>query len=300
MKIAITGASGLIGSAVARRLAEAGHSITRMVRSQQAAGAQDAIFWDPATSAIDSAGLGAHDAVINLAGENIFGIWTGSKKKRIYNSRVEGTRLLVQAIAGLEVTARPAVLINASAIGYYGDRPPDQPLPEDAAPGAGFMAGVVREWEEAAASAREAGVRVVQTRFGLVLDPDGLLLQAMTLATRLGLGAKLGDGTQPFPWTTRADIAGVMSLLLDRDTIEGPVNVVAPQAVSNEELTDTLAHVLDRPRLLKVPAFALDLLGDFGRELTTGAWVVPEKLEQAGYEWRDPRLEPALRRLLER
>lgn len=298
MKIAITGASGLIGSAVARHLSDAGHSITRLVRSRQAAAAPDAIFWDPSTKSIDAAGLAGHDAIINLAGENIFGIWTESKKERIYTSRVEGTNLLVQTIVGLDVTDRPAVLVNASAIGFYGDRPGDEPLTEDASSGAGFMAGVVRDWENAALSAHDAGVRVVLTRFGLVLDPDGLLLQAMTLATRFGLGAKLGEGTQPFPWTTRADIVRVISFALERDAIEGPVNVVAPDAVTNQELTDTLAEVLDRPRVLKVPAFALAMLGDFGRELMTGAWVVPAKLKEAGYEWRDPMLEAALRRLL--
>lgn len=300
MKIAITGASGLIGSAVARRLADAGHSITRLVRTPQAAEAPDAIFWDPSAKAIDAAGLAGHEAIINLAGENIFGVWTGSKKERIYTSRVEGTHLLTQTIAGLPVTDRTAVLVNASAIGFYGDRPPDQPLTENASPGAGFMAGVVRDWEAAALSARDAGVRVVVTRFGLVLDPDGLLLQAMTLATRFGLGAKLGEGTQPFPWTTRAEIVRVIGFVLEHETIEGPVNVVAPDVVTNQELTDTLAHVLGRPRVLKVPAFALAMLGDFGRELTTGARVVPAKLKEAGYEWQDPTLEAALRRLLKR
>lgn len=300
MRIAITGASGLIGSAVAGRMADAGHSITRLVRTRQAAEAPDAIFWDPSANAIDATGLAGHDAIINLAGENIFGIWTESKKERIYTSRVEGTHLLTQAIAGLPVTDRPAVLVNASAIGFYGDRPADQPLTEDASPGPGFMAGVVEDWEAAALSARDAGVRVVLTRFGLVLDPNGLLLQAMTLATRFGVGAKLGEGTQPFPWTTRADIVRVIGFIFDHEAIEGPVNVVAPEMVTNEELTDTLAHVLNRPRVLKVPAFALAMLGDFGRELLTGARVVPEKLEEAGYEWRDPTLEAALRRLLKR
>lgn len=300
MKIAVTGSSGLVGSKLTAELAAAGHSVTRMVRSREAAAAPDAIYWSPSSGEIDVEGLAEHDAVINLAGENIFGIWTEAKKDRIYRSRVEGTRLLVQAIGGLDVTARPEVLVNASAIGYYGDRPPDRPLTEAAQPGDGFMAGVVRDWEAAALSGRDAGVRVVMLRFGLVLDPDGLLLQGMTLSTRFGLGATLGEGTQPFPWTTRDEIVRVAALVLERDDVEGPVNVVAPEVVTNREFADTVADVLNRPRVLKIPTSALALLGDFGRELQTGAWVVPEKLRGAGYEWLDPTLNHALRRLLDR
>lgn len=300
MRVAVTGASGLIGSGVTAALEEAGHTITRLVRSREAATAGDAIFWDPAAGAVDAEGLAGHDAIINLAGENIFGVWTEAKKERIYRSRVHGTRLLADTLAGLEADRRPGILVNASAVGYYGSRPPARPLTEDADPGEGFMAGVVRDWEAAARSAEAADVRVVMLRFAPVLDPGGLLLQGMAMSTRLGLGAKLGEGTQPFPWTTRDEIVGVVALALGRDDLTGPVNVVAPDQVTNEEFADTVARVLHRPRLLKIPSFALSVLGDLGQELLTGARVVPAKLEAAGYEWKDPSLEAALRRMLGR
>jgi uncharacterized protein len=299
MKIAVTGASGLVGSGLTAHLARQGHSITRLVRSRDAATDPDAIYWRPAEGEIDAGGLAGHDAVINLAGENIFGIWTDAKKERIYRSRVEGTRLIAETIAGLDDSERPGLLVNASAVGYYGDRPPGEPLDEEAAPGDGFMAEVVEGWEGATAPAQAAGVRVVMPRFGLVLDPGGLLLQGTATSTRLGLGAKLGDGQQPFPWTTRAEIEGVVSFILTHQELRGPVNVVAPEKVTNEEYSDTLARVLNRPRFLKIPAVALRALGGLGDEVLTGAWVVPSKLDAAGYDWTDSTLEAALRRLLD-
>lgn len=300
MKIAIAGASGLIGTRVSEHLGARGHTITRMVRSREAAGAPDAIYWKPSAGEIDAGGLAGHDAVINLAGENIFGIWTGAKKDRMYRSRVEGTRLLAETIAGLGDTERPAVFVNGSAIGYYGDRPADRPLTEEAEPGDTFMARLVVDWEAATAPAAEAGTRVVMTRSGVVLDPEGVLLQGVTMATRLGLGAKLGRGDQAFPWATRDEIARAIEFVLERRDIRGPVNVVGPEKVTNEEFADTVARVLSRPRLLRVPKLALKLLGDLGEEVSTGAWVVPERLRSAGYEFRDPSLEAALRRMLGR
>ena len=300
MRIAITGSSGLIGTVVSRRLRDEGHTVTRVVRSREAAEADDAFFWSPATHEIDVPALAGHDAVINLAGENIFGLWTKAKKRRIRQSRVQGTELLAQTIAGLSDMQRPAVLINASAVGYYGDRPPDRPVTEDAEPADRFMASVCRDWEAATTPAAEAGVRVVRTRFGLVLDPNALLLQGMTISTLLGLGAKLGDGQQIFPWVTRDEIANVMPFLLERADISGPVNVVAPDKVTNEEFADTVASVLNRPRFLAIPELALKLIGELGDEITIGAWVVPERLERARYAWVDRQLEPALRRLLDR
>ena len=300
MKIAITGSTGLIGSAVADRLARDGHAITRVVRSRQAAAADDAFYWSPADREIDTAGLAGHDVVINLAGENIFGVWTRAKKRRIYDSRVGGTRLLAEAIAGLPADDRPDLWINGSAIGYYGDRPADTPLDEGAEPGEAYMTRVVLDWEAATAPAKEAGVRVVLPRFGLVLDPEGVLLQATTLATRLGLGATIGSGRQAFPWTTRDEIAAVMAFLPNHPELSGPVNVVAPEKTTNRDFADTLARVLGRPRFLSIPAPLVRLAGDLGDEVLTGAWVVPRKLQDAGYVWRDPKLEPALTRILDR
>jgi uncharacterized protein (TIGR01777 family) len=298
MKVAITGSSGLIGRAVSDRFERDGHAVTRVVRSREGAAAPDAVYWNPARGEIDAVGLAGHDAVINLAGENIFGIWTDAKKRRIRDSRVQGTALLAETLAGLDPGDRPGVLINASAIGYYGSRPRDEPMTEDAPPASTFMAGVVQDWEAATGAARDAGIRTVMLRFGLVLDPDGMLLQGMSVSTRFGLGAKLGDGDQIFPWVTRDEIANVVAFARKHPVLEGPVNVVAPDVVTNEEFADTVARVLDRPRALKVPTFALKLLGDLGDELLTGAWVVPRKLQDAGYEWQDPALEPALRRML--
>lgn len=296
----MTGSSGLIGTAVSERLRAEGHAVTRVVRSRQAAEADDALFWQPSTGEIDARALAGHDAVINLAGENIFGLWTPAKKRRIRESRVGGTRLLAETIAGLDDTARPRVLVNASAIGYYGDRPADRPMTEEAAPADRFMARVVRDWEAATRSAADAGVRVLMTRFGLVLDPNGLLLQGMATATFFGLGAKLGDGQQIFSWTTRAEIANALVFLLGHEALSGPVNVAAPDRVTNEEFADAVARVLNRPRFLAIPDFVLKLAGEIGDEISIGAWVVPEKLKAAGYVWRDPELEPALRRLLDR
>ena len=299
-KVAITGSSGLLGTAVSEALRKRGDTVTRMVRSRDAAAAPDAIYWDPASGAIDDAGLAGHDAVVNLAGENIAGIWTAAKKERIRESRVAGTRLVAEALARLPEGRRPAVLVSASAIGYFGDRPADEPLTEDAPPGRGFMADVVRDWESAADPARDAGVRVVHLRFGVVLDPHALLLQATAMATRLGLGATIGDGRQVFPWVTRAEVARLVQFALDRDDLEGPLNAAAPERTTNREYADTLARVLGRPRFLRVPEVLFRVLGGLGEEVTGGAWVVPRRLAEAGYEWRDPELEPALERLLTR
>jgi uncharacterized protein len=297
-RVAISGASGLIGTAVTARLRGLGHDVSRLVRSREEARAPDAVYWRPDRDEIDADGIAGHDAVINLAGENIFGWWSEAKKARIRQSRVGGTHLLATALAGLPESERPAVLINASAIGYYGDRPGDQPLSEEAAPGDTFMARVVRDWEAATTPARDAEMRVVRLRFGLVLDPEGLLLQAVSLASRFGLGATLGPGTQPFPWVTRAEIADVTAFVMDEAWLEGPVNVVAPERVTHAEFVDCVAAALDRPRFLRIPSPIVRLAGDLGDELLTGAWVVPERLREAGYQWRDPALEPALRRML--
>ena len=298
MRVAVTGSSGLIGSGLLPRLRREGHEVTRVVRSREAARAEDAFYWSPDRGEIDADGLAGHDAVVNLAGENIFGIWSKEKKRRIRSSRIDGTRLLAATIADLPEDQRPKVLINASASGYYGDRPHDERLTEESSSGSGFMAEVVRDWEAATQPAREAGVRTVCTRFGVVVHPGGMLLRLASLATRLGLGAKIGRGDQPFPWVTRAEIVELVPFLLERGDIRGPINVVARERVTNEEFVDTLAEVLNRPRLLTIPRPALNLLGELGDELTTSALLVPRVLEEAGYQWRDPELEPALRRML--
>lgn len=298
MRIAIAGASGLLGSAVARSLEADGHAIIRLVRSRDAASAGDAVYWNPAEGVVEEAGLAGLDAVVNLAGENPFALWTESRKERIRGSRVGGTRLLAEALARLPEEERLGVLINASAVGYYGARPPGQVVDESAGPGEGFMADVVRDWEAAALPAEDAGVRVVLLRFAPVLDPGSLPLGPLALATRFGLGATLSDGGQPFPWVALADIPRVVSFVLDRPELAGPFNVVAPDRVTNAEFTDTIARVLGRPRFLRVPAPFLKVLGELGDEVLGGAFVAPRRLAEAGYEWADPSLEPALRRML--
>jgi uncharacterized protein len=297
MRIAITGASGLLGTAVAASLRGQGHEVTRVVRARDAARAPDALFWRPDRREIDAAGLAGHDAVINLAGENIFGLWTPGRKERIRRSRIDGVSLLATTLRAIPEADRPRHFLLASAVGYYGDRPWNEPLTEERPPGDTFLARVLVDMEAAAAEARDAGVRVAILRFAPVVDPDGLLLRALALATRFGLGATIGSGRQPFPWVTRAEVASVVPFVLDRPALDGAINVAAPDRVSNAEFVDTVARVLNRPRFLKVPAPVVRLLGDFGRELLVAQWVVPARLEQAGYPWRDPALEPALRRM---
>jgi uncharacterized protein len=297
-RVAIAGASGLIGTAVSARLRGLGHEVTRLVRFREPAGAPDALYWRPDRGEIDADRLAGHHVVINLAGENIFGIWTRARKQRIRRSRLEGTSLLANTIASLPEPDRPRLLIMASAVGYYGDRPWDVPLTEDHPPGDTFLARVLVDMEAAAAPASRAGVPVAILRFAPVLDPDAVLLKAIALATRFGLGAALGNGGQPFPWVTRTEIADVVAFVMDRAELEGPVNVVAPENVSNAGFVDCVARVLNRPRFLRVPAPVVRLLGDLGKELLVGQYVVPQRLAAAGYEWRDPALEPALRRML--
>jgi uncharacterized protein len=299
-RVAITGASGLIGTAVTARLRGLGHQVTRLVRSREAARAPDAVYWNPDRGEVDAAGLAGHAVVINLAGENIFGLWTPAKKERIRRSRLDGATLLANTLAAMPEADRPALFILASAVGYYGDRPWDEPLTEDRPPGDGFLARVLVDMELATAPAGGVGIRVVFLRFAPVVDPDAFLLSAIARATRFGLGAALGPGGQPFPWVTRAEIADIVPFVMDRPELDGPVNVAAPGQVSNAGFVDTVARVLNRPRFLRVPAPVVRLLGDFGDELLVGQRVVPRELTAAGYDWRDPELEPALRRMLGR
>jgi uncharacterized protein len=297
-KIAITGASGFLGTAVADRLRGLGHSVTRLVRSRDAAHAPDALYWRPDQEQIDAPGLAGHQVVLNLAGESIFGLWTPAKKRRIRSSRLDGTAVLARTLAALPAADRPHTFMVASAVGFYGDRERDQALTEDASPGDTFLARVLIDMEAATGIAAEAGIRVVMLRFAPVVDPESPLLGGLVPATRVGMGATLGSGRQGFPWVTRNEIAHVVPFVLEHTELEGPVNVVAPQKTSNAEFVDTLARVLDRPRLLRVPAPLVRLLGDLGKDLLVDQWVVPAKLQSAGYQWRDPELEPALRRML--
>ena len=295
MKILISGSHGLIGSRLVRELEGDGHQVARLVRSTPQPGSAD-VQWDIDAGTIDGAALEGFDAVIHLAGENLFGRWTDTKKRKIRESRVKGTSLLSGALAGL--TRKPGVLVSASAMGIYGDRG-DEELPETAEPGTGFIPEVVASWEAAADPAREAGIRVVHTRFGLVMDPDGGTLGTMLTPFRLGLGGPVGSGRQYFSWVALDDVIGVVRFALDHEELEGPVNVVAPESVTNGEFTRTLGSVLGRPTIFRVPRLPVQLaMGDLAGELFGSIRPVPERLQQAGYAFRWPTLEPALRHML--
>jgi uncharacterized protein len=297
MNIVVTGASGLIGSAVVARLTAGGHRVRRLVRRPAQA---EEITWDPAIGKIDSRGLEAVDGVIHLAGENIGARWTRSRRARIRESRVGGTRLLSETLAGLG--RPPRFLISASAVGIYGDRG-DQVLTESTPPGDAardFLVSVCREWEAAAAPARDAGIRVVHPRFGLVLAPGGGALRKMLLPFRLGVGGRIGSGAQWMSWVALEDVVGAVEYLLTAESLEGPVNVSAPEPITNRELTRTLGRVLGRPAVIPVPATALRLVfGEMAdRTLLSSARVVPARLIESGYRFTFPALEGALRSML--
>jgi uncharacterized protein len=258
------------------------------------------VEWDPARGRLDPRALEGVDAVVHLAGESIAARrWSAAVKERIRRSRVDGTRLLSETLGNLE--RRPRVLVSASAVGYYGDRG-ETPLTEDSAPGAGFLADVCREWEAAADAARSAGIRVVHPRLGLVLAKQGGALPRMTLPFRLGLGGVVGSGRQYWSWIELGDLVRAIELCLGLDGLAGPINAVAPAPVTNREFTRKLGKVLGRPTLVPLPALAVRLLlGEMGRALLLGsARVLPRRLERAGFHFRHPGLESALRAALSR
>lgn len=296
MKVLVTGASGPIGSTLLPVLASAGHTVVRMVRRPTSAG--DELTWDPAQP-LPPERLAGFDAVVHLAGESIVGRWTAAKKQRIRESRVVGTANLSQAIA--LSSPRPAVLISASAIGYYGDRG-SEPLDEASPPGKTFLAGVVREWEAATLPAANAGVRVVNLRFGIVLSAKGGALASMLTPFRMGLGGRVGSGSQYWSWVSIDDVVFAVLHAMQHPDLAGAANVVAPSAVTNLEFTRVLAGVLHRPALLPMPAFAVRAaFGQMGDELLlSSARVIPGELQATGYKFRDPDLRPALEKLLRR
>lgn len=297
MRILVTGAGGLIGGALVPLLTAGGHQVLRLTRGRKRPGAA---LWDPDQGSIDRAALAGLDAVVHLAGENISaGRWTAEKKARIHDSRVHGTRLLCEALAALQ--RPPAVLVAASAIGFYGDRGRDV-VDEDSAPGAGFLADVCKEWEAATAPAAARGIRVVNLRFGVVLSAKGGALASMLTPFKLGLGGPVGGGEQYMSWIAAADAAAAVLFALATPSLSGPVNAVAPAPVSNAEFARTLGAVLARPAVLPLPAFAVRLLfGEMGEELLlASARVEPHRLQAAGFRFRFPELEPALRFLLGR
>jgi uncharacterized protein (TIGR01777 family) len=298
MKIIVTGASGLVGSALVPSLVAAGHQVTTLVRratKEQTRPGVGEVEWNPAAGQLDAARFAGADAAVHLAGEPIAeGRWTDEKKRRIRASRVESTRLLAETLARLE--PRPRVLVSASAIGYYGDRGAEV-LTEASAPGRDFLAEVCQAWEAAAEPARAAGIRVAHTRIGVVLSGAGGALAKMLLPFKLGVGGRVGSGRQYMSWIALADVVGVIERALTDESLAGPVNTVAPQPVTNEEFTKTLGRVLGRPTFLPVPAFGLRLaLGEMADALLmSSARVESARLRAAGYEFKYPQLEGALR-----
>jgi len=300
LRVAITGASGLIGTALSAMLTTGGHEVVRLVR--RPARADDEARWDPETGLIDAERLEGVDAVVHLAGEGIAdGRWTKERMERIRASRVEGTRRLATGLLGLE--RPPRTFVCASAIGWYGPRPADEVVTEASTSGEGFLAEVCRAWEAATSPLEDAGIRTTHARFGVVLSPTGGALARMLLPFRLGGGGVLGSGRQMMSWVSLDDAAGaVLRALLD-ERVRGAINVTAPAPVSNREFTKALGRVLRRPTIVPMPAFAARAaFGPMADEaLLTGADVRPDRLEREfGHAWRDPALEPALRRMLGR
>jgi uncharacterized protein (TIGR01777 family) len=288
----------LVGSQLVPFLRAGGHDVVRLVRRR--ATASDEIFWDPATNQIDAASLEGMDAVIHLAGASIAGgRWTATRKAAILGSRQRGTSLLAETLTRLQ--RPPRVLISASGIGYYGDAG-STVLTEESPLGEGFLAGVCQAWEEATAPAAASGIRVVLPRFGVVLAGSGGLLTRLATAFRFGLGGPLGSGEQFMSWIALDDLLGVLLQAIADDRLAGPVNAVAPQAVSNRSFAETLGRVLSRPAVLRAPAPALRLVaGELADELILASQLArPARLEDVGFSFALPALEDALRHELGR
>ena len=299
MLVAVTGASGLIGTAVVRRLRAEGHQVLRLTRSRPSG--PDQVQWDPMAGRLDPDALAKADAVVHLAARNIGDRlrWTAATKRDLLQTRVVGTGLVAETMAGL--AEGPRVLVCASGVGFYGDRG-DEVLTEASSGGRGFLADVVRRWEEAADPARAAGLRVVHLRTGPVQTAAGAGLPKQALMFRLGIGGRLGSGRQWLSWISLDDIAGAYLHALTREDLDGPVNAVAPNPVTNAEFTATLARVLHRPAVLHIPAFGPRLvLGEAADELLfVSQRARPARLQATGYRFQFPELEPALRHTLGR
>jgi uncharacterized protein len=297
MKILVSGASGLVGSAVVSNLSSKGADVLQLVRGAQRQ-EENQILWNPEKGIEEANRLEALDAVIHLAGEPIAeGRWTEEKKRRIRESRVRGTGILAKTLAGLE--RKPSALLSASAVGYYGSRG-SEILTEESQPGDDFLARVCREWEEATAPASGAGIRVVHMRFGIILSSEGGALAKMLTPFKLGVGGRLGSGDQYMSWIALDDVVGVIDYLLEKDSLSGPVNTVAPQPVTNSEFTKVLGEALSRPTLFPVPKFAMRIA--FGEmadiALLASQRAEPARLKSSGYVFKFPELGAALKHIL--
>ncbi|MBN4056984.1 TIGR01777 family oxidoreductase [bacterium AH-315-J21] len=295
LTVAVTGASGFVGSALMTSLREMGINALQLVREKSRVGAgnvSDNVFWDPLDSNCDFSGLDGIEAVVHLAGESIIGLWTVAKRQRIYESRVTATKNLAIGLAALKVP--PKTLICASAVGFYGDCG-DVLLSEDNQNGQGFLASTCLDWEAAAEPAREAGIRVVNLRIGIVLDPTGGALQKAIGSFRLGLGGRFGSGKQYMSWVTREDLVRMILFALEKDNLTGAMNAVAPNPLTNAEYTKKLSAALNRPAFMTVPSFLLRLApGGMADEMfLASVRAVPSKALAAGFEFRHPDIDTA-------
>ncbi|MBA3891348.1 MAG: TIGR01777 family protein [Gemmatimonadaceae bacterium] len=294
MRVAITGATGLIGRALTESLASDGHAVHRLTRTPSRPG--DVAF-DPAHRLLDPAALRGTDAVVHLAGEPIAQRWNADVRRRIRESRVQGTRLIAETVASLE--EQPPVLVSGSAVGYYGSRG-DEVLTEQSAPGDDFLSEVTVAWEGAAEAARDAGVRVVHPRMGVVLSANGGALERMLLPFRLGLGGRVGDGRQWLSWISLADTVRALRHMIDSPDVQGPVNVVGPAPVDNAMFTEALGRALNRPTLIPIPKFALRAVFTEMADATLMASqrAIPEVLLGAGFRFEHADIDAALRAAL--
>lgn len=293
--VAISGTGGLVGSHLQAAMADAGWTVHPLTRSRSDDGTS--IYWPEDSHHLDPASVEGLDAVVHLAGESVIGRWTAAKKQAIRESRVPRTRHLARTLSRLE--RRPAVLVTASAIGYYGSRG-EQALSEADGPGSGFLAEVAREWEEATHPARDAGIRTIMLRLGVVLSREGGALANVLPVFKLGGGGTLGDGSQWWSWIALDDVVRAIRFAIDTPDLEGPVNLVAPESVTNRTFTKTLGRILHRPTLIPVPPTALRLtMGEMADEMLLASQrVEPTKLLQHNFHFEHPSLEPALRAML--
>lgn len=291
--VAITGATGFIGRALVSNLRAHGVRVRRLVR-RLGVDSSDDVVWDPMGDSLPPEALDGADAIVHLAGEPIAQRWTTARKQAIRESRVRGTELLARSIADME--RKPSVMLSGSAVGYYGDRG-DDVLDERSDSGSDFLAGVAREWEQSTAAASKAGVRVVLLRSGVVLNPHGGALAKLLLPFRMGVGGPIGSGRQWMSWISLHDHLRAIEHALASAELSGPVNLVAPNPVTNAEFATTLGRVLTRPALIPVPSVAVELLyGEMARAtILAGQRVLPRVLLAAGFEFAHPTLEQALR-----
>ena len=299
MRIAITGATGMIGSKLTAFFLAQGHQIAVITRQSSYHQPQTSVItWDPALNYIETGQLEGFDVIIHLAGANVGEYWSPEHKKSILESRVQSTKLLCESFSRL--VSKPKLLISASAIGFYGNHPPQEVLDEDSPPGQGFLADVCRQWEEETNIAVQAGIRVVRMRLGVVLSRSGGALAKMWLPFQMGIGGILGNGQQVMSWIALDEIPYVVDHLIKNKEINGAVNVVSPQAVSNAQFTKILGQVMHRPTVLPVPGFAIRLLfGEMGQcLLLEGAHVIPRRLQESGYQFRFADLKSVLEKVI--